>query len=158
MTSCANSDRTLNPVMLDRWTDILEPHILVNIESNLCEYLLSTTSHSSYSNKASIFVTETPFYRSFRSENKKNQKSGYKQLQNDASLDSERKASSDSSSPSLPRGSKIKGPPGPPQPLGGSPAEVQEDLLIDLSEDNRDSPSLLSSVRVGDDYHSSNDN
>ena len=103
-------------------------------------------------------MAETPFYRSFRSENKKSQKSGYKQLQNDSSLDLERKVSSASSSPPPTRASKIKGPPRPPHPRGESPrspAEVQEDLLIDLSEDNRDTPSPVSSVRVCDDSHPS---
>ncbi len=92
------------------------------------------------------FFSETPFYRSFRSSKDKQQKSGYKQLQNDPSTEEPRsRSSSNTPSPSSTRSSKSR-PPRPPQPKGGA----QEGLLIDLSEDSRSSPTPSESSRTVD--------
>ncbi len=93
------------------------------------------------------FFLETPFYRSFRSSKDKQQKSGYKQLQNDPSLEETTpRSSSNTPSPSTARSSNRSRPPRPPQPKSGA----QEGLLIDLSEESRSSPTPSESSRTVD--------
>ncbi len=73
-----------------------------------------------------FWIPAEPFYRSFRTEKNKQQKSGYKQLQNDSTGERERpRSAGPGGSPNPPRGSptfsrgtkqRSSGPPRPPKP------------------------------------------